>query len=63
MCAVHYGLGNGALQTRHADVETSLKKESAFGSAQIYFGVDGVVSREGNLHIAGHESHGAEKTG
>ncbi len=60
---IHQGLGDVALQTGQADVETSLKEVSVPGLAQIYFGVDNRVSREGNLCFSGRELHRANETG
>ena len=52
---VHQSLGNFALQTRKADVETGREDVSAVGCAQVHFGVNGHVSWQLDLRFAGRE--------
>src|SRR5713101_43163 len=60
---VHNGLGDFALQTRHADVKPCPEKVKVAGIAQVYFGIDGYVSGKRDLHPSGHNAHRTDETG
>ena len=63
MRRVHQSLGNFALQTRQADVETGREAVSAASCAQVHFGVNGQLSWESDLPFAGRELYRTEETG
>src|SRR5712692_987848 len=48
---VHNGLGDFALQARQADVKPCAKEVNVARIAQVYFGIDGCVSRKLDLHL------------
>src|SRR5258706_3885717 len=60
---VHNGLGDFALQTRQADVKPCSEEVKVARMAQVYFGIDGYVSRKLNLHAVGHKPHRTNETG
>src|SRR6267143_1259619 len=60
---VHNGLGDFALQPRQADVKPCSKEVNVARIAQIYFGIDGCVSRKFDLHLAGNKPHRTNETG
>jgi hypothetical protein len=63
MRGVHNGLGNFALQTRQADVKPCSEEVNVSGIAQVYFGIDGCVSRKLDLHLVGHKAHRTNEAG
>src|SRR5438309_2318608 len=60
---VHNGLGDFALQARQADVKPCAKEVNVARIAQVYFGIDGCVSRKLDLHLVGHKPHCTDETG
>src|SRR5579864_4097465 len=60
---IHNGLGDFALQARQADVEPCSEEVNVARIAQVYFGIDGGVSRKFDLHLVGHKPHGTNETG
>src|SRR6516164_6966251 len=44
-----------------ADIETGCERESVARCADVHFGINGQVSREGHLHSAGRNPHRAYK--
>src|SRR5258706_14487649 len=60
---VHNCLGDFALQTRQADVKPCSEEVNVARMAQVYFGIDGYVSRKLNLHAIGHKPHRTNETG
>src|SRR3954469_509348 len=60
---VHNGLGDVALQARQADVKPCSEEVNVARIAQVYFGIDGYVSRKFDLHLVGHNRHRANETG
>src|SRR5713101_7208603 len=60
---VHNGLGDFALQTRQADVKPCPEEVNVARVAQVYFGIDGYVSRKPDLHPVGHKAHRTNETG
>src|SRR5579864_1787406 len=60
---VHNGLGDFALQARQADVKPCSEKVNIARIAQVYFGIDGWVSRKLDLQLVGHKPHRTNETG
>src|SRR5579864_770144 len=60
---VHNGLGDFALQTRQADGKPCSEEVNVASMAQVYFGIDGYVSRKFDLHFVGHKPHRSIETG
>src|ERR1700724_2786150 len=60
---VHNGLGDFALQTRQADVKPCSEEVNVARMAQVYFGINGYVSRKRDLHPIGNKPHRANETG
>src|SRR6266851_4637782 len=63
VCGVHNGLGDFALQARQADVKPCSEEVNVARIAQVYFGIDGYVSRKFDLHLIGHKPHRTNETG
>jgi len=60
--AIYKSLCDVALHTGQAYVEASLEEESAISCAQVHFGVNGLVWRKSDLHLACHACYRAEET-
>src|SRR5579864_127507 len=60
---VHNGLGDFALQAWQADVKPCSEEVNVARIAQVYFGIDGCVSRKFDLHLVGHKPHRTNETG
>jgi hypothetical protein len=53
--SIHEGFGRLVFRPGQADIETGGEAENAVRRAEINLGVDGRVSRERDLHYAGHD--------
>src|SRR6266851_9157068 len=60
---VHNGLSDFALQAWQADVKPCAKEVTVARIAQVYFGIEGCVSRKLDLHLVGHKPHCTDETG
>src|SRR5258706_14607409 len=60
---VHNGLGDFALQAWQADVKPCSEEVNIARIAEVYFGIDGCVSRKFDLHPVGNKSHRTNETG
>src|SRR6266478_6619555 len=60
---VHNGLGDFALQARQADVKPCSEEVNVARIAQVYFGIDGCVSRKFDLHPVSDKCHRTNETG
>jgi hypothetical protein len=60
---VHNGLGDFALQARQADVKPRSEKVNVARIAQVYFGIDGYLSRTFDFHFVGHQPLRANEAG
>src|SRR6267378_4428496 len=60
---VHNGLGDFALQARQADAKPCPEEVNVARIAQVYFGIDGYVSRKFDLHLVGNKPHRTNETG
>src|SRR5438128_1079893 len=61
--AIYQRLRDLSLQTRQADIETSLEKVPVVTSPKVHFGVDGHVRRELHLHFGGNKLYRTCETG
>jgi len=60
---IHNGLSDFAFQTRQIDVDTYSKEVTVARIAQVYFGIDGYLSRKFDFHSVGHNPHRTNETG
>src|SRR3984957_6799355 len=60
---VHNGLGDFALQARQAAVKPRAEEVNIARISQVYFGIDGYLSRKFDFHFVGHNPHRANETG
>src|SRR5207247_10529933 len=60
---VHNGLGDFALQAWQADVKPCSEEVNVARIAQVYFGIDGYVSRKFDFHLVGYTPHRTNETG
>src|SRR5258707_14675277 len=60
---VHNGLRDFALQARQVNVKPCSEEVNVARMAQVYFGINGYVSRKRDLHPVGHKPHRTNETG